>query len=567
MDGLDEQAGIRVTIASILVKHGKITDDQRAEAEKAGATESVPVEKKLVDMGFATELEVIEARGEQLSIPFVDLTKIKVDQELLKVVPSRTVHRYNLFPIDRKNGAIRLATSNPFDLYAFDELRMLTGCKVEPVLASEADIMRVIREHYGVGGQTVEEMIGIDEVEVVSDVDDDSGDILEAAQEATVVKLVNEILVEAIRDRASDIHIEPFENDLRIRYRIDGVLHTTHVPPEIRRFQNAIISRIKILSNLNIAEKRLPQDGGFRIRAQNRDIDLRVSIIPAAHGEGVVMRILDKQSVLLSMSDLGMGEEVYNAWKEIITMPHGIILVTGPTGSGKTTSLYAALNSIKSDAVKILTVEDPVEYFIDGINQVQMKPSIGLTFAYGLRAFLRHDPDVILVGEIRDKETAEVAINASLTGHLVFSTLHTNDSASAATRLLDMGVEAFLVSSSVEGVLAQRLVRRICPKCAEEYTPEPSEVPNDFELPPSGKIHRGAGCRDCRDTGFKGRVGIYEFLRITDEIREVIIQRGTAGDLLKVAAAGGFRPMRADGWDKVREGKTTISEVLRVAKA
>ncbi len=555
-----------MTIASILVKHGKITDEQRAEAEKAGATESVPVEKKLVDLGFATEIEVIEARGEQLSIPFVDLTKIKVDRELLKVVPSRTVHRYNLFPIDRKNGAIRLATSNPFDLYAFDELRMLTGCKVEPVLASEADILRVIREHYGVGGQTVEEMIGIDEVEVVSDVDEESGDILEAAQEATVVKLVNEILVEAIRDRASDIHIEPFENDLRIRYRIDGVLHTTHVPPEIRRFQNAIISRIKILSNLNIAEKRLPQDGGFRIRAQNRDIDLRVSIIPAAHGEGVVMRILDKQSVLLSMSDLGMGDEVFNAWKEIITMPHGIILVTGPTGSGKTTSLYAALNSIKSDAVKILTVEDPVEYFIDGINQVQMKPAIGLTFASGLRAFLRHDPDVILVGEIRDKETAEVAINASLTGHLVFSTLHTNDSASAATRLLDMGVEAFLVSSSVEGVLAQRLVRRICSKCAEEYTPEPSEVPNDFELPSSGKIMRGAGCRDCRETGFAGRVGIYEFLRMTDEIREVIIQRGTAGELLKVARDGGFRAMREDGWDKVREGKTSISEVLRVSK-
>ncbi|HNO79344.1 MAG TPA: ATPase, T2SS/T4P/T4SS family [Phycisphaerae bacterium] len=556
-----------MTIASILLKHGKITDEQRAEAEKAGATESVPVEKKLVELGFATELEVIEARGEQLSIPFVDLTKIKVDRELLKVVPSRTVHRYNLFPIDRKNGAIRLATSNPFDLYAFDELRMLTGCKVEPVLASEADILRVIREHYGVGGQTVEEMIGIDEVEVVSDVDEESGDILEAAQEATVVKLVNEILVEAIRDRASDIHIEPFENDLRIRYRIDGVLHTTHVPPEIRRFQNAIISRIKILSNLNIAEKRLPQDGGFRIRAQNRDIDLRVSIIPAAHGEGVVMRILDKQSVLLSMSDLGMGDEVYNSWKEIITMPHGIILVTGPTGSGKTTSLYAALNSIKSDAIKILTVEDPVEYYIDGINQVQMKPSIGLTFAAGLRAFLRHDPDVILVGEIRDKETAEVAINASLTGHLVFSTLHTNDSASAATRLLDMGVEAFLVSSSVEGVLAQRLVRRICPKCKEEYAPEPSEVPSDFELPPSGKVHRGVGCRECRDTGFKGRVGIYEFLRITDDIREVIIRQGTAGELLHVARKGGFRAMREDGWDKVREGKTTISEVVRVAKA
>ncbi|NOX58836.1 MAG: Flp pilus assembly complex ATPase component [Planctomycetes bacterium] len=556
-----------MSITSILVKHGKITDTQRSEAEQAASSDGVPVEQKLVDLKFATELDVIEARGEQLSIPFVDLSKVKVDPELLKVVPSRTVHRYNLFPVDRKNGAIRLATCNPFDLYAFDELRMLTGCKVEPVLAPEQDILRVIREHYGVGGQTVEEMIGIDDVEVVTDVGDDSGDILEAAQEATVVKLVNEILVEAIRDRASDIHIEPFENDLRIRYRIDGVLHTTHVPPEIRRFQNAIISRIKILSNLNIAEKRLPQDGGFRIRAQNRDIDLRVSIIPAAHGEGVVMRILDKQSVLLSMSDLGMGDAVFEEWRDLIAMPHGIVLVTGPTGSGKTTSLYAALNSIKSDEIKILTVEDPVEYFIDGINQVQMKPSIGLTFAAGLRAFLRHDPDVILVGEIRDKETAEVAINASLTGHLVFSTLHTNDASGAPTRLLDMGVEAFLVSSSVEGILAQRLVRRICQSCIEKYTPEPSEIPDDLELPEDGMLFRGKGCRDCRDTGLKGREGIYELLRITDEIRDIIVKHGTAGDILKVAKAGGFKVMREDGWNKVREGKTTVSEIVRVAKA
>jgi type II secretory ATPase GspE/PulE/Tfp pilus assembly ATPase PilB-like protein len=477
-----------VSVASLLVERNKITTAQLDEAKAACKDSAESVEKTLVDLGFCSERDVIELRGEQLAIPFIDLTAIAVDAELLKVVPSKTVHRYQLFPIDRKNGAIRVATSNPFDLYAFDELRMLTGCKIEPVLATEADIQRVIKQHYGVGGQTVDEMIGVDDVEVVSDIDEQSNDLLEAAQEATVVKLVNEILVEGIRDRASDIHIEPFEDDLRIRYRIDGVLHTTHVPPQIRRFQNAIISRIKILSNLNIAEKRLPQDGSFKIRASGRDIDLRVSIVPTAFGEGVVLRVLDKQSVLLTLQDLGMGQEVFDRFAKLITLPHGIILVTGPTGSGKTTTLYAALNTIKSDEIKILTVEDPVEYYLDGVNQVQMKPTIGLTFASGLRAFLRHDPDVILVGEIRDRETAEVAINASLTGHLVFSTLHTNDASGAPTRLLDMGTEAFLVSSSVEAVLAQRLVRRICPNCKEAYTPEAATsrpISNSTRVPSS----------------------------------------------------------------------------------
>ncbi len=556
-----------MSLKTLLVERGKVTEAQINEALEARKNPSDSLEKSLVELGFVTERDLIEIRGEQLSIPFVDLAEVEVDLDLLKVVPSKTVHRYKLFPVDRKNGAIRVATSNPFDLYAFDELRMLTGCRIDPVLATEEDIDRVIKHHYGVGGQTVEQMINVDDLEVVSDVEEQGGDLLEAAQEATVVKLVNEILVEAIRDRASDIHIEPFENDLKIRYRIDGVLHTTHVPPEIRRFQNAIVSRIKILSNLNIAEKRLPQDGSFKIHAQNRDIDLRVSIIPTAFGEGVVLRVLDKQSVLLTMKDLGMGDEVYDSFYEMIQMPHGIVLVTGPTGSGKTTTLYAALNTIKSDETKILTVEDPIEYYLDGINQVQMKPSIGLTFASGLRAFLRHDPDVILVGEIRDQETAEVAINASLTGHLVFSTLHTNDASGAATRLLDMGVEAFLVSSSVEGVLAQRLVRRICPKCVESYQPEPQDIPPDLEFTGKAKLFRGAGCRECRGTGYKGRLGVYELLRLDDDLRELIVKHGTASDILNLAKTKGFKTLREDGWNKVRAGQTTVKEVLRVAKA
>ncbi len=555
-----------MSVVSILLERKRITPEQLEQAKAARKNPADSVEKMLVTLGMITERELIEIRGEQLAIPFVDLTELTVDKELLKTVPSRTVHRYGLFPIDRKNGAIRVATANPFDLYAFDELRMLTGCKIEPVLATEEDIQRVIKQHYGVGGQTVEQMISVDDVEVVSDVDDVSIDALEAAQEATVVKLVNEILVEAIRDRASDVHIEPFEDDLKIRYRIDGVLHTTHVPPQIRRFQNAIVSRIKILANLNIAEKRLPQDGGFKIRAQNREIDLRVSIIPTAFGEGVVLRILDKQSLLLSLQQLGMGEQVFGLFRELIAMPHGIILVTGPTGSGKTTTLYSALNTIKSDETKILTVEDPIEYYLTGINQVQIKPSIGLTFAAGLRAFLRHDPDVILVGEIRDRETADVAINASLTGHLVFSTLHTNDAASAATRLLDMGVESFLVSSSVEGILAQRLVRRLCPKCREPYDPDLSKLPSDLEIEQGQKLYRGVGCRDCRNTGYKGRLGVFELLKMDDELREIIVRRGTAGEILFAARRKGFHTLREDGWQKVRAGETTIEEVLRVAK-
>ncbi|MCH8241899.1 MAG: type II secretion system ATPase GspE [Planctomycetes bacterium] len=525
------------------------------------------IEQTLVRLGFVDERDYLEIYGEQLSIPLIDLSAIELDEELLKLAPSKVVHRDRVIPIDRHNGAIRVATNNPFNLYAFDELRMLMGAKIETVLATSEEISRVIKKHFGVGGRTIEEMIGENEgVEVVSDFDVDNADLIEQAQEATVVKLVNEILLEAIRDRASDIHIEPYEEDLRIRYRIDGVLHTTNVPPEIRRFHAAIVSRIKILSNLNIAEKRLPQDGGFKIKAQNRDIDLRVSVIPTAFGSAVVMRILDKQSVLFSLDQLGLTDEPLAGVQRLISQPYGIILVTGPTGSGKTTTLYAALNTIRTDAIKILTIEDPIEYYLDGIQQVGVKPNIGLTFASALRSFLRHDPDVILVGEIRDLETAEVAINASLTGHLVFSTLHTNDAATATTRLLDMGVEPFLVSSAISGVLAQRLIRCICKHCKEEYIPDAADLPSDFKLEKGEKIFRGAGCRECRQTGYRGRLGIFELLVIDDQMREMILQRKSATEIQAAARAEGLKLMREDGWAKVRKGISTIDEIVRVTK-
>jgi general secretion pathway protein E/type IV pilus assembly protein PilB len=554
-----------VSIGQILVERGSITDEQLQAAAAQRKNPTDRLDRILVQMGFIAETEVLDVLGEQLSIPVVDLAEVEIDVELLRKMPSKLVHRRGLVPIESQNGTLRVATSDPFDVYAFDELRMMTGQRVEPVLAPESEIQRIIKQNYGVGGHTLDEMTTEDDLEVLSDSVDEA-DLVEMAQEATVVKLVNEILIEAIRDRASDVHIEPYENDLKIRYRIDGVLQTTNVPTTIRRFQQAIISRIKILSDLNIAEKRLPQDGGFKIRAQGREIDLRVSIIPTPFGEAVVLRILDKQSVNLSLIDLGMAPETHVQFEDLISRPHGIVLVTGPTGSGKTTTLYSGLNAIVSDTLKILTIEDPVEYYLEGVNQVQISPRIGLTFAAGLRAFLRHDPDVILVGEIRDKETADVAINASLTGHLVFSTLHTNDAPSANTRLLDMGVEPFLVASSVEGILAQRLVRTICKNCKESYIPEPDALPPDAGWSPGEPLYRGAGCRECRHSGYRGRKGIFELLMISDELRELIVQRASAPALLEVARRAGMKQLREDGWRQVHEGITTPEEVLRVTK-
>ena len=556
-----------MSIVEVLLEQGLIQPDQLAEAMDLRKKEGVRLDRALVRLGYVTEESFLRIMSEELSIPLVDLSEVEIDVETLRSLPAKLVYRKNLVPVSRTDGTLTVATSDPFDLYAFDELRLLTGLTIQPALAPEEDIRKIIKTHYGVGGDTVDEMVSAEDVEVLGDAARESEDLLEMAQEASVIKLVNEIFLEALNERASDIHIEPYENNLVVRYRIDGVLQVASMPPQIERFQAAIISRIKILAHLNIAEKRLPQDGRIKFQVGNRSIDVRVSVIPMLFGEGIVMRLLETSTVLYTLPELGMAEDTFGVFRKIIARPHGILLVTGPTGCGKTTTLYAALQAMVSPELKLVTIEDPVEYHLEGVNQIQVSTKTGLTFARGLRAVLRHDPDSVMIGEIRDLETAEAAIQASLTGHLVLSTLHTNDASSAATRLLDMGVEPFLVTSTLAGAMAQRLVRTICQHCKEEYEPDVESLPPDFKLEPGRKLWRGAGCRQCRDTGFRGRTGLFELLVADDPIREKIMERASSGTIMSVAVRRGLRLLREDGWMKVRAGITTPEEVMRSTKA
>lgn len=535
--------------------------------EREGSLESFAME-----LGYASEEEAWRAVGDALGMDFVDLGAARIDFSLLHDFPVRLIHRYNIFPIATSGGALVVATANPFNLHAIDAVGAAVGRSVLPVLVTPKELHKLIKSRLGVGAETINDLLAQEEdssyVELVDEPEWDAAEAAEA-QEASVVRLVNEILVEAIEARASDIHLECQASGMKIRYRIDGVLQTQPTPPQINRFKNAIISRLKIMARLNIAEKRLPQDGRIKLRVNGREVDIRVSVIPMLHGEGIVMRILDKDRMQFNLRGLGMEEDVYEQFQQLIRLPHGIILVTGPTGSGKTTTLYSALNEIKSEATKIITTEDPIEYHLEGINQIQVHPKVGLTFAASLRSILRHDPDVILVGEIRDLETAENAVQASLTGHLVFSTLHTNDAASAFMRLTDMGVEPFLVSSTVEGVMAQRLVRTLCPQCREPYYPADDELPEDFPRPQGRRLpvlYRAVGCRHCRNTGYRGRIGIFELLVTNDEIRRLVGERTPTHVIKKVAMEAGMRTLRQDGWLKVVRGLTTIEEVLRVTK-
>jgi general secretion pathway protein E/type IV pilus assembly protein PilB len=558
-------------IGEILLRKG-LLDAHQLEAAKNAVTEGVRLDQVAVQLGFVTEDAALRALGEEVGLEFVDLADrdTKVDLSLLETFPPRFIHRESFFPLRQTNGFLVVATSDPFNLYPLDELSVATGKTVVPVLASQVEIAKLIKTHLGVGSETVEGLLALtdDRVELVGQIQTDGSELSEMAQEPSVVRLVNEILLEAIESRASDVHIESQQHGLRVRYRIDGVLHTQPMPPEISRFQAAILSRVKIMARLNIAERRLPQDGRIQLKVTGREVDIRVSVIPMIHGEGMVLRILDKGSMEFTLGKLGMEADLYDTFQELIRLPHGIVLVTGPTGSGKSTTLYSALLEIRDDETKIITTEDPVEYQLDGINQIQVHPKIGLTFGTTLRSILRHDPDIILIGEIRDLETAEHAIQAALTGHLVFSTLHTNDAAGAYTRLTDMGVESFLVASTVEAVMAQRLVRTLCRECREAYPPKQSELPRDFpwaEL--AGRpLYRAVGCRACRQVGYRGRVGLYEMLVSAERIRQLAHDRASSWEIFRAGRELGMRTLREDGWRKVLDGRTTVEEVAQATK-
>lgn len=551
----------------ILVRRG-LLDPEQLEKSRQGVGEGTNVVSVAIDLGYVDEEVALRALAEEVGLDFIDLAQVDVDLSLLETFPTKLIYRQYLFPIARNNGQLEVATSDPFNLYPIDEASAATGLSVIPLLASRSEIDKLIKRHLGVGSETVDHLIeqkSGDEVELLDDIETDGSELSEMAQEASVIRLVNEILLEALELRASDVHIESQADGLAIRYRIDGILHSQPVPPEINQFQAAIISRLKIMSRLNIAEKRLPQDGRMKLKISGRQVDVRVSIIPMIHGESLAMRLLDKTAMVFNLQGLGMEKEIYDSFHELIKLPHGIVLVTGPTGSGKTSTLYSSLLEIRDATTKIITTEDPVEYQLDGINQIQVHNKIGFTFAHSLRSILRHDPDIVLVGEIRDLETAENAIQASLTGHLVFSTLHTNDSPTAFTRMTDMGVEPFLVASTVAGVMSQRLVRLLCDSCKEPYTPDPDDMPSDFpwDALDGRPLYRATGCRECRQVGYRGRLGIFELMQTNDEVRTLANARASSWEMRKVAIETGMYTLRMDAWKKAVDGRTSLDEVYR----
>jgi type II secretion system protein E len=497
--------------------------------------------------------------------PFIDLHKHTVPVEARNKISTKVAFQYSVLPAAVNGGMLQLAASDPFDAAMMNAVRFDAQMPVEFALAPKSEIEKSLKKYYGVGAETLDEL---GEGEAL-DLDVADKEITEDDQEASVIKFVNQIIWEAHKDRATDIHFEPAEDELRIRYRIDGILHQTPMPPQLKRFQAALISRIKVMSGMNISEKRLPQDGRINVRIKGEEIDIRVSTVPTVYGESVSLRLLTRGKIFLSLDKLGFAPKDEAMIRDIIVKPHGIFLVTGPTGSGKSTSLYAFLSAINSVHKRIITIEEPVEYELKGINQIAVRPEIGLTFAMGLRHILRQDPNVVMVGEIRDMETAEIAIRASLTGHLVFSTLHTNDASSAFTRLIDMGIEPFLVASSVEAVMAQRLVRTICPHCKTEQKVE-TDFLRKIGFPEdeigTAKFWRGIGCEDCRQFGYQGRKGIYELLIVNESIRPFILNRAPATTIAQKAIEQGMRTLRTDGWTKVRNGETTIEEVLRVTQ-
>ncbi len=546
----------------------KALDEQKSSGGKLGEV--------LQRLGYVTEDDIIECLSHQFGVPSINLRHFEIDPNVAKIIPVDLARKYNVIPVNKTGATLTLAMTDPTNIFAMDEITFMTGYRVEPVVASEEAIRERIDRNFGSSRElelkkVMEDLTTVDEaaLELMDEEEEvDAGKLTEESQEAPVVRLVNIMLTDAVKRGASDIHVEPYEKSYRVRYRIDGLLREVMNPPQ--RLKDAITSRIKVLAKLDIAERRLPQDGRIKLKARIegrlRDLDLRVSVLPTLHGEKVVMRLLDKEQLRLDMTKLGFEKSSLKKFEDNILKPYGMVLVTGPTGSGKTNTLYSALQRVNVPETNIITAEDPVEFQLSGVNQVQMKDAIGLNFAAALRSFLRQDPNIILVGEIRDFETAEIAIKAALTGHLVLSTLHTNDAPSTISRLMNMGIEPFLVATSVNVIAAQRLVRRVCQNCKEEVeTPIQALLSIGFaESEAHGlKLVKGRGCEKCGNTGYKGRIGLFEVMDITDDMRELILSGATAVELRRKAMEEGMVTLRQSGLQKIREGLTTIDEVVR----
>lgn len=547
----------RKRLGDLLVESELITEEQLAVTLERKSKEE-KLGDALVREGFVTELQLIEALEFQLGIPRISIYQYQIDKDVIQLVPQHLAKRHQIMPIRKEENKLFVAMADPMDYFAIEELRMATGCQIIPGIATKDELHRAISRHYDL--QTLEEEMS----DFATDEQLEETGITN--EDSPVVKIVNQIISNAVTQRASDIHFDPQETELKVRYRIDGVLRTERSLP--KHMQSVILARIKIMGNLNITENRVPQDGRIKINVNFKPIDIRLSTLPSVYGEKVVMRILDLSNALNDLNNLGFTEQSLHLFKEMIEKPNGIVLITGPTGSGKSSTLYAALNRLNSDEVNIITIEDPVEYQLEGINQVQVNEDVGMTFASGLRSILRQDPDIVMIGEIRDYETAQIAIRASLTGHLVLSTLHTNSAVAALTRLIDMGVEPFLISSSLTGVVAQRLVRRVCRDCSETMTPtlREFEIFQQYELHVQ-TINRGKGCPSCAMTGYRGRIAIHEVLPIDDNIRRLVMSSASASEIREYVQQLGFPFLITDGLLKVSEGLTTTEEVLRVATA
>ncbi len=562
-------------LEEVLLKRNLIKADQLREAREEHTKTGEPLPGILKRKGMIREEDLARVQAEQLKIPFIRFGKFLIARDVIEKVPAKLAMHYKMVPLKVSGTGLTIAISDPYNLRLLDEVSVaLKGkWKIEAALATETDIQSAIKKYYGLGAETVAGMMAQTGENAPPEVSTEGAidDIEKMAGDASIVKLVNQVILEAFRKRATDIHIEPYREKLALRYRVDGMLYPADMPENIRRFLPAIISRIKIMSNLNIVERRLPQDGRASIKVGTDKIDLRISILPTPHGESVVIRMLPTNTKV-RLEDLGLEEDHRKILEQLILKPYGIIFVTGPTGAGKSTTLYASLSRINSPERKIVTIEDPIEYEIEGVTQIQVMPQIGLTFAQGLRSMLRHDPDVMMVGEVRDFETAELAIRIALTGHLVFSTLHTNDAASAVTRLIDMGVDPFLIVSSVECFVAQRLIRLICSNCKKEDKRELSpqlrqEIAALHKIAPKDvKLYIGEGCEQCNHYGYKGRTGIHEFLVLNRAIKEKIMKKGSADDIKDAAVASGMRTLREAGWSKVQRGLTTVDEILRVTQ-